>query len=77
MGFENLSMGITTGVGGLVITLTILFPFFVMSIIAIHYKTLKKPSFEKKYGSVTEGLKIHDYTSREVYQAHFYSVFLM
>ena len=67
MGFENLSMGIATGVGGLVITAAFIFPFLVMSIVGLHYKTLKEETFKAKFGSVTEGLFIHDFGYKEVY----------
>ena len=54
-----------------------LFPSCVMSIIGRNYASLKDETFKQKYGSVTEGLKIHMVASEEVYQAHFYSAFLM
>ena len=48
-----------------------------MSILSHNYRHLKDDTFKQRFGSVTEGLHIHEIASREVYQAHFYSAFLM
>ena len=77
MAFTNLSIGVASAFGGILIAIVFLLPSIVMSIISCNYSKLKSKWFKKTYGSVTEGLVIHEVTSREVYQAHYYGVFLM
>ena len=77
MGFYNLSVGFASAFGGIIIVMAFLLPFIMMSIVSCNYRQVKGNKFKDKFGSITEGLFIHDVTSREVYQAHYYSVFLM
>ena len=49
-------------------------PFIIMSILSVHYKRLKTKKFEKKYGSITEGVDIADNNS---WKTLYYPIFLM
>ena len=72
--FLNRSYIIASSIAGIVISIALLLPFVVMSILTINYGKYQSKKFQKKYGAVIEGVEV---ASENPWKANYYSIFLM
>ena len=56
----------------IVITVNVVFPFVMMSILSVHAKRITYKKFAAKYGTIVEGI---DISRHDTYKAYYYAVF--
>lgn len=72
MRWDNISQAIVSAVSGLIIVAAVLLPAIIINILGKYYARLESKSFERKFGSVTEGINVSEF-----YSANYYAVFLL
>ena len=71
---KDKSYSIASSIAGVIISIALVLPFLIMSILSIHYERLKTKKFDKKHGAITEGVEIED---RNTWKTLYYPIFLM